>query len=437
MSNVINEHEEKAEDFDEPKIKIIEIDPTKKIPQRSFDDFEALSYELLRGIHTYGFKEPSRIQDLTIEKIHKGTDLVVQSQSGTGKTGAFCIGALTRVDPTLNKPQIVIIANTRELAMQIHSVITELSSYMKLKICLCIGNSSGVRKSDDEEGDAKGSQYNDYKLFNKNVSVSQILVGTPGKLDDLLKRGIIKNKYIKLVILDEADALLKKDFLDQIKSIVTQFSSSTQLCFYSATYSEEIIDLAKVIMPTAEFILMKTENLSLDLIKQYKIMIGHEKYKFDTLLDIYSSILIGQCIIFVNTKYDADNLEKMLANEGHCVGKIHGSMDSKSRCSVLKEFRQGVIRILISTDVLARGIDIQQIGMVINYQLPFKNDEYLHRIGRSGRFGKDGVAINFISNNERQRLKEIEEHYSIEIMDMPEFEEINKQLSGIKGYLEI
>jgi superfamily II DNA/RNA helicase len=391
---------------------------------KSFDDMEFLNFDLLRGIFEYGFKDPSRIQNLTIDKIYSGRDLIAQSQSGTGKTGAFCIGALTRIDVELKRPQVLILANTRELASQIHTVITELSKHMKIHIELCTG---GTVLGDDRA----------YKTFNKSVLNSHILVGTPGKMDDLIQRGVFRTKTVKLLILDEADALLKNDFVEQIRTIFVKLTKETQICIYSATYQQTILDLATEIMKEPELVLLKQEDLSLDLIKQYKIYIGSDRYKYDTLKDLYKQMYIGQCIIFVNSKENADRLVDLLTDDGHSVSKIHGSLDTKTRCDILKDFRIGRTRVLVSTDVLSRGIDIQQIGIVINYDVPRDRAQYIHRIGRSGRFGKIGVAINFVTFRDKRTIEDLEDHYKIIIGDMPEFDVINRQLSGLNGHLDI
>uniref|UniRef100_A0A6C0E997 RNA helicase n=1 Tax=viral metagenome TaxID=1070528 RepID=A0A6C0E997_9ZZZZ len=398
----------------------------KTTEYKRFDDMDFLSYELLRGINDYGFRDPSYIQGATIGKIYAKVDLVAQSQSGTGKTGAFTIGALSRVNSKLNKPQIIIIVHTRELAEQVHSVISDLGKYMSLKITKCTGD------------DSRAEFYKDkYRSFNEAVSTSHIIVGTPGKIQDLVERGILKTDEVILAILDEADVLLTKDFTKTIKDIFCKLPKSAQICIFSATYQQEVIDLSNKFMHEPEYLLLDNEELSLDLIKQYKVDLQYEKYKYETLQDIYKNIHIGQCIIFVNSKEGVDSLVRRLVNDGHNVSKIHGGLDTASRCNVLKDFRLGVTRVLVTTDVLSRGIDIQQIGIVINYDLPNNVAQYIHRIGRSGRFGKVGVAINFITDRDQAMLKEIMDHYDIKIPDMPAFDFIDKQLSGSKGHLEL
>jgi ATP-dependent RNA helicase len=234
--------------------------------------------------------------------------------------------------------------------------------------------------------------------------------------------------------MDEADALLKEDFIEQIKSIIKSLDANTQICVFSATYPREILDIASAIMTEPKEILLKREDLTLDLIKQYKIDVKFDEYKFDTLVDLYKNLLIGQCIIFVNSVGVADELTSKLETSGFSVNKIHGSMETSERTEVLRDFRLGLIRVLIATDVLSRGIDVEQIGIVINYDIPRDKAQYVHRIGRSGRFGKLGVAINFVTDRDYRKITDIERFYRVRINDMPDFQTVLSQLSGLKGY---
>ena len=238
--------------------------------------------------------------------------------------------------------------------------------------------------------------------------------------------------------MDEADALLKDDFIDQIKDIYTKLDSACQVIIFSATYTDEILEIAESItQEPRKKILMRYEELSLDLIKQYKVEVRYENIKYSTLADLYTKLQIGQCIIFVNSINTANILEKKLIKDGFGVSKIHSELTTEQRTSILKDFRLGLSRVLIATDVLSRGIDIEQIGIVINYDLPRDFAQYIHRIGRSGRFGKIGVAINFITNNDHRKLEDLENHYKIKIDDMPSPHTINEFLSGVGGHLKL
>jgi translation initiation factor 4A len=387
---------------------------------KSFDDMEFLSFELLKGIFDYGFTIPSRIQNLTIKEIFDGNDLIAQSQSGTGKTGAFTIGSLSIVNPQEKYPQVLVLATTRELATQIHTVFSNISKHMGISTQLCIG---GTRVKTNNKGDPY-----------KQIRSAQVLVGTPGRVFDYITVGAFDPKKLKLFVMDEADALLKEDFIEQIKSIIKSLDANTQICVFSATYPREILEIASAIMTDPKEILLKREDLTLDLIKQYKIDVKFDEYKFDTLVDLYKNLLIGQCIIFVNSVGVADELASKLESSGFSVNKIHGAMETAERTEVLRDFRLGLIRVLIATDVLSRGIDVEQIGIVINYDIPRDKAQYVHRIGRSGRFGKLGVAINFVTDRDYRKITDIERFYRIRIHDMPDFQTVLSQLSGLKGY---
>lgn len=390
----------------------------------SFDDMEFLSFELLKGIFDYGFTVPSRIQNLTIKEIFDGNDLIAQSQSGTGKTGAFTVGSLSMVNPQDKYPQVMVMATTRELATQIHTVFTNISKHMKLNIHLCIGGTKV------KTNNIRNDPY-------RQIRTSHILVGTPGRIADYISLGAFEPKKLKLFVMDEADALLKEDFIEQVKTIITSLDANTQIAIFSATYPREILDIAGAIMNEPKQILLKREDLTLELIKQYKINTKFEQYKFDTLVDLYKNLLIGQCIIFVNSVSSADELTSRLETSGFSVSKIHGSMDTLQRTEVLRDFRLGLIRVLIATDILSRGIDVEQIGIVINYDMPRDKAQYVHRIGRSGRFGKLGVAINFVTDKDYRTINDIERFYRVQIREMPDFQIVLSQLSGLKGYGKI
>jgi superfamily II DNA/RNA helicase len=389
----------------------------------SFDDMEFLSYDLMKGIFDYGFKSPSSIQNLTIKNIHDGYDIIAQSQSGTGKTGAFTIGALSIIDVLQNHPQVIIMATTRDLATQIHYVVSNISKHMNIKISLAIGGTRIVGTSRDPY---------------KHIRTSHIIIGTPGRIYDYINRKAFDSKKIKMFIMDEADALLKDDFIEQIKLIYNELDAASQVIIFSATYTDEIIDIAdSITQEPKKKILMKYEDLSLDLIKQYKIEVRYENIKYSTLADLYTKLQIGQCIIFVNSINTVNMLDKRLTRDGFGVSKIHGDLTTEQRTAVLKDFRLGLSRVLLATDVLSRGIDIEQIGIVINYDLPRDFASYIHRIGRSGRFGKIGVAINFVTNNDHENLYALEQHYKIKIEDMPSPNTINNFLSGVGGHLKL
>jgi translation initiation factor 4A len=389
----------------------------------SFDSMDFLNFDLLKGIFDYGFKVPSRIQNLAIKEIFDGHDIIAQSQSGTGKTGAFTIGSLSIVNPEEKYPQILVLATTRDLATQIHMVFSNISKHMNISVQLCIG---GTRVKTNSKSDPY-----------KTIRNSHVLIGTPGRIFEYISLNAFDPKKLKLFVLDEADALLKDDFIEQIKKIIVELDANTQIAIFSATYPKAVLEIANAFMTEPKQILLKRENLSLDLIKQYKIYVKFDEYKYATLVDLYKNLLIGQCIIFVNSVKNADELTEKLEADGYAVGKIHGALEGIQRNDVLKNFRIGLIRVLIATDILSRGIDVEQIGIVINYDIPKDRAQYLHRIGRSGRFGKIGVAINFATDRDSRTVRDLESFYQSRISDMPDFSVVLSQLSGLKGYIKM
>jgi superfamily II DNA/RNA helicase len=377
---------------------------------QSFEDMN-LKINLLRGIFAYGFETPSRIQSLAINLISERKDIIAQSQSGTGKTGTFAIGALNIIDETKQKPQVLIMAPTRELAVQIESVIKDLCKFMKIRTALCVGGIPVDKNGFD-------------------ASHSHILIGTPGRIYDLISKKLFKAEEIKLLIMDEADELLNRDFKEQTKAIILSTSDETQICIFSATLSEEAISLTKNFLNDPVKLTINRENLTLDLIQQFYIYVDQEKNKLDKLEELYSKLSINQCIIYVNGRQKAEWLKEKLLENQHIAEAIHGSMLPIERTNVMKNFRSGSCRVLISTDLLARGIDVQQVGYVVNYDIPNEIHCYLHRIGRSGRYGKKGVAINLVSNREIRSLQEIEEYYKTSVTEMTDTQQIIDYLSA-------
>lgn len=367
----------------------------------SFEDLN-LKESLLRGIYGYGFEEPSSIQKKAIKPVIEGKDVIAQSQSGTGKTATFTISILQRVDEDSNACQAIIIAHTRELAHQILFVCQSLSLYMdKLKISLCIGGTDTSKSSKSLEG-------------------SQIVIGTPGRIIKMIKDRYIDTAKLKMLVIDEADELLSTSFVDQTKTVVRSIPKDAQICLFSATMHKDKLNLTKKFMNNPLKILVNKEELTLEGIKQFSISLSEETWKFDTLCDIYNMISISQSIIYINGRKKAEWLKQKLEEKDFMVSVIHGDMMLVDRTKVMDDFRKGKIRILIATDLIGRGIDIQQVSIVLNYDIPTNKENYLHRIGRSGRFGRKGVAINFVTKREERILKDIEKYYGTQIDPMPE-----------------
>ena len=380
------------------------MDPTKEVDiYENFEDM-GLKDNILRGVYSYGFEKPSEIQKRGIVKMIEGRDIIAQAQSGTGKTATFTIGMLESLDIESNTNQVLIMSHTRELSQQIYNVIKNISKYMKININLSVG---GVSMSDNIES------------LRKNP---HIIIGTPGRVLDMIHKKFIRVNLLKMLILDEADELLSHIFITQIYDIFQNLPPNIQVCLFSATMNESFFSITKKFMRDPVKILVKTEELTLEGIKQFYIDIEKNEFKYDTLCDIYANISITQSIIYCNSIKIVDIISNKLNNDNFSVACIHGNMNQQERNQVVKDFRDGKSRVLISTDLLSRGIDIQQISIVINYDVPKNIDNYIHRIGRSGRYGRKGVAINFVTNNDREQLRSIEQYYNTEIPELPNLE---------------
>ncbi len=367
----------------------------------SFDDMN-LQMKLLRGIYAYGFEKPSKIQQVGIIPITKGYDVIGQSQSGTGKTGTFLIGTLQQIDPELKHIQALVLAPTRELSQQILSVCNNLSGYMKLQNYLLIGGNS-------RHEDLRNLDKNDY----------HIVIGTPGRVYDMLKHKSLQLKHLKLFVIDEADEMLSSGFQEQIYEIFQYVPKKSQVCLFSATMPEEALEITQKFMKDPVKILVKKEELTLEGIKQFYIAIDKEIWKLDALCDIYTKLSVSQSIIYCNTKRTSDWLKDELQERDFTVECLHGNMNQIERKDVMNKFREGETRVLIATDIIARGIDVQQVGIVINYDIPKHKEVYIHRIGRGGRYGRKGVAINFVTYDDVSKLKIIQEFYETQIEEMP------------------
>ncbi|XP_068137208.1 eukaryotic initiation factor 4A-II isoform X2 [Hyperolius riggenbachi] len=319
----------------------------------NFDDMN-LKESLLRGIYAYGFEKPSAIQQRAIIPCIKGYDVIAQAQSGTGKTATFAISILQQLEIELKETQALVLAPTRELAQQIQKVILALGDYMGATCHACIGGTN-VRN----------------EMQKLQAEAPHIVVGTPGRVFDMLNRRYLSPKWIKMFVLDEADEMLSRGFKDQIYEIFQKLSTNIQ------------------------------------------------EWKLDTLCDLYETLTITQAVIFLNTRRKVDWLTEKMHARDFTVSALHGDMDQKERDVIMREFRSGSSRVLITTDLLARGIDVQQVSLVINYDLPTNRENYIHRIGRGGRFGRKGVAINFVTEEDKRILRDIETFYNTTVEEMP------------------
>ena len=365
----------------------------------TFDELN-LKSELLRGIYGYGFEKPSAIQQKAILPIIKQRDVIAQAQSGTGKTAAFAIGSLQLVDATKDEIQCLVLSPTRELAQQTSIVYQFLGECLKVKVTLLIG---GTKVGAD---------------LDKLKEGPQVLVGSPGRVLDLIRRKQISLAYLQTFILDEADEMLSKGFIENIKEIISLIPTTTKILLFSATMPKEIVEITTKFMKDPAKILVKNEELTLEGIKQYYVYLKKED-KLDVLMQIYRGIEIAQAIIYCNSKRSVDFVSEELKKKGHMVSSIHGDLKQFERDQVMRDFRNGATRVLITTDLLARGIDVYQVSLVINYELPREKETYIHRIGRSGRFGRKGNAINFVTPAEKDELDIIQKYYNTTIEALP------------------
>ena len=369
---------------------------------KRWDELE-INPEILRGIYAYGFENPSPIQSKAILPILQKRDIIAQAQSGTGKTATFVIGALGLIDPLIHCTQVLVLTPTRELTKQIADVFTSLSQMMKnIQIKTLVGGTSS-------EDDVRSLRNNTY----------QIIVGCTGRIYDMLRRNVLKTSNIKLIIVDEADEMLANGFKDQLYDIFQYLANDAQVALFSATMSNEMNHIINLITKNPIRIEVKRESLTLEGINQYYVALDNDKHKYETLKDLYSSMSVSQCIIYCNSVKRVMSLHSAMINDGFPVCCIHSNMEKKARDESLIEFRNGKYRILISSNVTARGIDIQQVSIVINFDLANCIHTYLHRIGRSGRWGRKGIGINFITRRDISKLREIEQHYSTQIEELP------------------
>lgn len=374
---------------------------TKNIKVHATFESMNLKTDLLKGIYGYGFEAPSAIQSRAIMQIISGKDTIAQAQSGTGKTATFSIGMLEVIDTKSKDCQALILSPTRELAQQIQSVVKHLGDYMNVHTHACIG---GTHVGED---------------IKKLQQGQQIVSGTPGRVVDMIKRRNLATRNIKMMILDEADELMTKGFKEQIYEIYRYLPPGVQVVVVSATLSREVLEVTGKFTTDPVKILVKRDDITLEGIKQYHIQCEKEDWKFDTLCDLYDSLTITQAVIFCNTKVKVNWLTDQMKKANFTVVAMHGDMKQDERDSIMNDFRTGNSRVLISTDVWARGIDVQQVSLVINYDLPTDKENYVHRIGRSGRFGRKGVAINLVTKEDVDELRDIERFYRIRIKEMP------------------
>ena len=369
---------------------------------KKWDDIP-LSHEILRGIYSHGFEFPSPIQSKGINPIIDGKDMIAQSQSGTGKTATFVIGALSIINYEQDTTQALILTPTRELSYQIQDVITSIgNSIENLKSQVLVGGTSV-----------------EYTVRDLKNNVPHIVVGCIGRVCDMIKRRALLIKNINLLVIDEADEMLSYGFRDNVYYILDRLPKKRQVVVFSATMSSDMIQQLEEITSDPVHIMVKKEALTLDGISQYYVALDTDQHKYLTLKDLYSSFSVSQCIIYCNNVSTVQYLSETMKLDGFPVSCIHSDMNKHSREEAISSFKRGNSRVLISSDITARGIDVQQVGIVINFDISSSVHTYLHRIGRSGRWGRKGVGINLITRRDVNKLRKIEQYYSTQINELP------------------
>ncbi|KAI3643036.1 hypothetical protein MP228_001223 [Amoeboaphelidium protococcarum] len=387
---------EKVKDLLEVPTEEVQVklaDPTQHLLSASTFESMNLPPPLLKGLYAMGYQKPSKIQEKALPLLLTTPfrNFIGQSQSGTGKTAAFTLALLCRVNPSVQKAQGIILAPTRELANQILSVVKAMSQFTQISSILATKDSI-----------TPGQTVNDH-----------IVVGTPGTLQDLLRKRIIQADAIQVFIIDEADEMLDKQGMgDQTIRVQRFLPPSTQVVLFSATYRDDVRRFAERVVPNANMIQLKREELSVDAIRQLYLECQNSNHRYQVLCDIYGLCNIGQSIIFCGRRDTADQIAAKMAQDGHQITVLHGKLDAADRDRIFNMYRTGQTKVLITTNVMARGIDILDVTLVINYDLPTDGrgrpdfETYLHRIGRTGRFGRRGISINFVYDEQSARVNE-------------------------------
>ncbi|KAG2176511.1 hypothetical protein INT44_007174 [Umbelopsis vinacea] len=402
------------------QVKLADQQADPNSPLFSAKTFEELGLapELLKGLYDMKFTKPSKIQERALPLLLSSPpqNMIAQSQSGTGKTAAFVLTMLSRVDINSPATQAICLAPNRELVRQILDVVTQMAKYTQITTAAAV-----------KDGIAK-----------RQKVTAQIIVGTPGTVMDLIQKRQIETRSVKIFVLDEADNMIDQQGLgDQSIRIKNAMPRDCQIVLFSATFADMVRHFAVRFAPKANEISLKREELSVDAIKQLYMDCKNEQHKYEVLCNLYDLLTIGQSIIFCRTRATADEIARRMTAEGHSVVSLHGKLEPAERDNVMDKFRNGESKVLITTNVIARGIDILQVTLVINYDIPTDSngrpdpETYLHRIGRTGRFGRSGVSINFVHDKKSyEEMHAIETHFGRAIQRVPtdDWEEVEKLL---------
>ncbi|KAK3659332.1 RNA helicase required for poly(A+) mRNA export [Elasticomyces elasticus] len=419
-----------SEGVEEPEfdvnVKLADLQDDPNNPLYSITSFEQLQLrdELLRGLSVMNFRKPSKIQEKALPLLLKNppTNLIGQSQSGTGKTAAFTLNMLSRVDLSIKSPQCLVLAPTRELARQIAGVVTVMGTFLKAE--------GLVVTEAIPQSVPRGQQL-----------TGQIVVGTPGTTMDMMKRRTFDTRALKVLTLDEADNMLDMQGMgDQCQRVKNLLPKNVQVVLFSATFPPEVLDFASRFAPGANELRLETQALTVKGIKQMYMDCNGDEEKYNALVKFYGLMTIASSIIFVDRRNTAAEIERRMTAEGHKVAMLSGALDGEERDRVFNLFRTGAAKVLITTNVLARGIDVQTVTMVINYDVPTTfggkpdYETYLHRIGRTGRFGRVGAAVSFVHDRRSwDNLMTICKHFGTEPLrfDAENWDETEAKLKEI------
>lgn len=424
----------------ESTVKVLQADPST--PYHSAATFEeiGLPETLLKGVYALKFNKPSKIQASSLPMILPADgayrNLIAQGHTGSGKTACFVLSMLSRVDDTVAKTQALCVVPTRELARQIEEVVLALGKFTSTTVRLAIPLSDSERQALRASGGGGRSGGG----RGRGGVTEHIVIGTPGKVTDLLKKRELDPGAMKIFVLDEADHMVSMQGMgDQTVRIKKQLPASTQVLLFSATYADDVKRLAEKVAPDANQITIEKETLSLDKVQQYFIDAGSSNARYDIVNEIYDTLQLGQTLMFVETRRDAQGLTKQLREGGHAVSVLTGGeMAADERDRVIDEFRSGVTRVLVATNVLSRGVDVPAITAVINYDLPTDREgrldaeTYLHRIGRCGRFGRKGIAISLVyDDRSRTMVSDLSTTWGRKIEQVADAEALEERIKAI------
>lgn len=382
-----------------------------------------LNENIQRALEDMGFEEGTQIQQEAIPVILEGKDIVGQSNTGTGKTAAYTIPILEKIDKDIRMPQALVLLPTRELAVQVANETRKIAKYMDGIKTVTVYGGADIK---DQISKLKGG--------------AQIIVGTPGRVIDLIDRHVIKLSQLEIVVLDEADEMLKMGFREDIELILSKIDHPVQSLLFSATIPDDMKKIIKKFLNAPVTVKVLREGITAKEVKQSYFLVKQSD-KVDALARLIDTYTPKLTLVFCNTKRAVDELYDQLIDKGYNCDKIHGDIKQSQRLDTLNKFNNGLIEILIATDVAARGLDIKEVELVINYEVPSKEDYYVHRIGRTGRAGKEGASFTLASAKELKKIEAIESYTkkAIRKRTIPTVDKVNevKQDKFIRGILSV